>query len=112
MKDRCAHCGAEFDPGADYCPNCGKALVREGKADSRALGVFWQIARGLVVVVLVLVAILFGLAGACGVYFTLAGMGQSGSGNPFLSFALGSAVVGFGVAALCFWGAARLSKPR
>lgn len=98
---QCPNCGHQVAYGVARCPNCGATL----QSDSNNSGA-GRTLRILGAIVMCLLALPLGAAGACFMLMFSTDGGISGSG-------LGGAAFGFGmvaVAGLLIWGAIRLAK--
>ncbi len=99
----CPNCGAPAPENAALCPQCGAAL--KNQKSGGCLVVAAQL-------VLVLLASVFGLGGAC--FVLIGGFGGVGSvSSPTfgeLAPFIGGGLLGLGLAAACVWGIIRLGK--
>ena len=88
---RCPNCGRDTVTGATFCASCGAAIYP--RQTLKRYVPIW------LVVILILIALPFGLAGACGLVAALVTLPQQG-GAGFAIIALGFAVMCLLVAGL------------
>lgn len=102
----CSNCGFALQEAVPLCPNCGARI-----AHPRGGASMWSI---LGAVVLALLALPLGLAGAC---FAIFGVSTTGGGSTDLGFGSAWGMIGIGagllaVAALFIWGMIKLLRKR
>lgn len=95
--DRCPHCSAPVNPEQKMCPNCG-APLRETSSG-------WKVVKILLALGALMLAALFGAAGACFLFF---GVGSFGDSTGMGLAAIGA--VGLAIAGGLIFGAIKLLK--
>lgn len=99
---QCFNCGKDLQNSAAFCPHCGAALPTQGSG-------FIIAARLIGALLLGGLALLFGAAGACFMFFAIIG------GLYDLAPDAGLGMIGLvllGLAALCVWSILALIKKR